>query len=134
MLSFLFGFHGRVRRSSYFLGAILVCVISNLFGLAAIGADVQVIDDFDAWQVMMTPDPLVAALAAVVGGLAFWASLALAAKRWHDVGATGWLALIALIPGASFALFVLLCLIPGNAGPNRFGPDPRAGGGVPATA
>ena len=85
MLSFLFGFNGRVRRSSYFLGALAVCVISNLFGLAAIGADMDVTGDFDSWAFMVTPDPIVAALAAVVGAVALWASLALAAKRWHDV-------------------------------------------------
>lgn len=134
MSSFLFGFNGRVRRSHYFLAAIAVCLVSNLFGLAAIGAEVDVVDDFEGWSLFVTPDPLVSAVAALVGLLAFWASLALAAKRWHDVGATGWLALIALIPGASFAMFLLLCIIPGNKGANRYGPDPRLEGGVPAAA
>lgn len=134
MLSFLFGFNGRVRRSHYFLGAVAVCIISNLFGLAAIGVDMDVVDGFDGWSLIFTPDPVVSTLAGVAGVLAFWASMALAAKRWHDVGASGWLALLALIPGASFALFILLCIIPGTNGPNRYGPDPKAEGGVPAAA
>ncbi|NEX92958.1 DUF805 domain-containing protein [Caulobacter sp. 17J65-9] len=134
MLSFLFGFNGRLRRSHYFLGALAVCVISNLFGLAAINGDADVVEGLHSWSMVFTPNPVVVALASVIGILAFWANMALAARRWHDVGASGWLALLALIPGASFALFFLLCIIPGTKGPNRHGPDPKADSGAPVTA
>lgn len=54
-----------------------------------------------------------------------WSSLALTVKRWHDVGMTGWFAILTLPPFANFMMFVLLCLLPGSTGPNRFGRDPR---------
>ncbi len=46
--------------------------------------------------------------------------LLLAIRRCHDIGITGWAAPLALIPPMS----LLLMLVPGTAGSNRFGPPP----------
>ncbi|HPT31155.1 MAG TPA: DUF805 domain-containing protein [Prolixibacteraceae bacterium] len=53
--------------------------------------------------------------------------LAVCVRRLHDVGKSGWMILIALIPliGAIW-LLVLYCTA-GDAGENKYGPDPKAG-------
>jgi uncharacterized membrane protein YhaH (DUF805 family) len=50
--------------------------------------------------------------------------IALATRRLHDVGLTGWLQLLAIIPLGGLAVIVMVCL-PGVHGPNKHGPDPR---------
>jgi uncharacterized membrane protein YhaH (DUF805 family) len=65
-----------------------------------------------------------------------WAA---AVRRLHDLGVTGWLLLLASIVGLGPVLVVVLAFLPGNAGANRYGPDPRqrviadqpAAGGTP---
>ncbi len=62
-------------------------------------------------------------LASVVSTVA-WAIILLGLiKRAHDLGLSGW---YILIPFFSFWLF----FAPGEGGPNKFGPDPRASCGV----
>ncbi len=51
--------------------------------------------------------------------------LAVSVRRLHDQDRSGWLMLLGLIPVLGwFALFVL-CLLDGNPGENRYGPDPK---------
>lgn len=51
----------------------------------------------------------------------------LAIRRLHDLGQTGWWALITLIPYVGIILGLVLLLAPGTVGPNRYGQDPIAG-------
>lgn len=55
-----------------------------------------------------------------------WAVLATQAKRWHDRNRSGWMVLIHAVPvlGTLWTL-IELGLLPGTAGPNRFGENPR---------
>lgn len=55
------------------------------------------------------------------------------AQRCRDFGWTGWGILIALIPFIGWIFSIALWFIPGNVGPNRYGPDPLAEAG-PLTA
>ncbi|PBB94802.1 DUF805 domain-containing protein [Mesorhizobium sp. WSM3862] len=59
----------------------------------------------------------------------------LTGQRLRDMGVTGWLALLWLPVGvadkyiggaASLAFVLMLCVVPGTEGPNRYGPDPLA--------
>ena len=50
--------------------------------------------------------------------------LALAVRRLHDTGKSGWLVLIGLIPLIGLALLYFM-VIEGDAGPNLYGPDPK---------
>lgn len=60
-----------------------------------------------------------------IAGLVFVVfSCMTAAKRLHDVGWSAWLLLIALIPAVGGFFSILLMIIPGNAGSNRYGPPP----------
>jgi uncharacterized membrane protein YhaH (DUF805 family) len=51
-------------------------------------------------------------------------SLAVTCRRLHDAGLSGWWQLLAIIPGGSIAVLVMT-ILPGNPGSNRYGPDPR---------
>ena len=57
-----------------------------------------------------------------------WPSVAILAKRWHDVDKSAWWILIALVPvvGGIVAL-VFNGFIAGTPGTNRFGPPPSDG-------
>jgi len=50
-----------------------------------------------------------------------WCTLALGVKRLHDFGKPGILALTLFIPVVLLFAFLLLCLWPGDPGPNRYG-------------
>ena len=131
-MGFLFSGDGRIRRTHYGLGGLLVWILMTailIIGLGiAAGAGVGAAGAEDAAvAAVLTPVALAGfgiGLAAVI--LMLWAFVALTSKRLHDIGQSGWWTLIVLLPGVgAFALFLILCLLPGNSGPNRYGPDPR---------
>lgn len=67
------------------------------------------------------------ALTSAVGLGAGLTSIAAHVRRLHDMGKTGWLVLINLIPGANVLFFGYLALIPGFEGENSYGkPKPPA--------
>jgi uncharacterized membrane protein YhaH (DUF805 family) len=56
-------------------------------------------------------------------GVFIW--LAVAAKRWHDRGKSGWWTLIVLVPFiGGIWMFVEAGCLRGTVGPNNYGPDP----------
>ncbi len=120
---FLFSFDGRVGRKTYWLFLVAVLVIFMGIQFAALG-------------------PMIAAAAAdpeAAANMSFpvwiwiifipmmWMSLAVQAKRWHDVDKSAWWILIGLVPfvGGLIAL-VFNGFIAGTPGPNRFGEGPMA--------
>ena len=50
-----------------------------------------------------------------------WSNVALAVKRLHDLGKPGLIALVLFVPVISFVALFVLCLFPGQPGPNRYG-------------
>ncbi|MBS1198429.1 MAG: hypothetical protein H6R18_2214 [Proteobacteria bacterium] len=61
--------------------------------------------------------------------LSFVYSIRLMVLRNHDIGWSGWLALVSLIPYVNALYSILLAVVPGNRGANDYGPQsPRAGG------
>jgi len=107
-------FQGRARRSEYWLFVLLVMVA--YFVAATVGGIVSAV----------THSGVVFALllcAAVLSMLI--PHLAVGVRRLHDAGLTGWLILLGLVPGLGLILIVLF-ILPGTTGPNKFGPDPKA--------
>jgi len=51
-------------------------------------------------------------------------SLAVTIRRLHDRDLTGWFVLLSLIPLIGGVIVLVLTLLPGTDGPNRFGPAP----------
>lgn len=131
----LVGFSGRMRRSHYwllniFLGILSLCLtIAALFAAESAGATGTIL-----WTVTRVMLVLVVA----------WLSLAAIVRRLHDLGLPGSWILISIpvnfvvtiglgADDASFpvrqvitaVLVLLVGLLDGSVGPNRFGPDPR---------
>lgn len=46
-------------------------------------------------------------------------------KRLHDIGWSGGLIFLSLIPFVGMILFLLMLVVGGTKGPNKYGPDPR---------
>jgi uncharacterized membrane protein YhaH (DUF805 family) len=107
-------FNGRARRSEYWLFALFVfvaCIVGfTLAGVISASTKSGVL------------------FALVMGAIVLGTlipHLAVGVRRLHDIGQTGWLMLLSFIPGLGIVLFVLF-LLPGNNGPNKYGPDPKA--------
>lgn len=64
-------------------------------------------------------------LAAAVGPgvllATLYSNLAVSVKRLHDIGYSGFLALALLIPFVNLAFTLWVGILPGTAGPNRYG-------------
>ena len=58
-------------------------------------------------------------------------SLAVGSRRLHDIGKTGWLQLLALIPIIGWLVLIYWDVQPGEPGPNQYG-EPPAGAPVVA--
>ena len=52
-------------------------------------------------------------------------SLAVAVRRLHDTGKSGWFYLVALIPFVGSIWLIILFATEGDVGPNAYGPDPK---------
>jgi uncharacterized membrane protein YhaH (DUF805 family) len=117
----LFSFEGRVGRATYwyFLIAIVAVfvVLGMIFGFGSISVDSQ--------TGMATSGGAGGVAMGLASLLIIWPSLAIAAKRWHDVDKSAWWILIGLVPavGGIIAL-VFNGFIAGTPGPNRFGAPP----------
>ena len=103
-------FTGRAFRAEYWLW----------FLFTVIGALATWILD----AAIFSPTPAgVSPLNSVFDLIVFLPSLAVAARRLHDIDRTAWWLLLALTVIGSIVLIVWFCF-KGTPGPNRFGPDP----------
>ena len=64
----------------------------------------------------------------------FLVFLALGVRRIHDIGLSGWWIFIDLIPVIGVIVIFIFTVIKGNAGDNKYGPDPLGLVVVPAPA
>ncbi|WP_028238085.1 DUF805 domain-containing protein [Stutzerimonas azotifigens] len=107
----VFSVAGRIGRLRYLAwSGVLLAAASGLFLLAAL--------------LMFLSSTLGIFLMVVIGIAMAVVSVQIGAQRLHDIGWTGWLLLVNLIPvlGTLFALVMLA--LPGNKEANRFGPPP----------
>lgn len=106
-------FNGRARRKEYWMFilfnvifAIVAMILDNVLGIA-----------FE--QIGYGPLYILYAIFALLPGLA------VAVRRLHDIGKSGWMFFIAFIPIiGSIWLLILLCT-EGESGSNQYGPDPK---------
>lgn len=109
----LFSFEGRANRARYFWHVVL---------------DDLVVLSMAAMTVFMGVFTSLAALPLVGIGLgAAWAALAITVKRLHDLDRPGWHVLLFMIPLYNICLAIVLFVVEGTVGDNRYGPDPLAG-------
>jgi uncharacterized membrane protein YhaH (DUF805 family) len=72
--------------------------------------------------IILTPSPTL--LAVAILGLVI-PNVAVTIRRLHDMNVTGWIALIIVIPYLGLCALLILMLLNGTSGSNRFGHDPR---------
>ncbi len=131
-------FKGRSRRLEFWMFALLNVIVWTVLvamQLATVGGMAQLAADNDG-----NPLAIYGALFSGVFGiiLALWAlgtiipSIAVTVRRLHDRDMSGWWYLGvfvgSLIPLVNILVslgFLVLMLLPGTAGPNRFGSDPK---------
>jgi uncharacterized membrane protein YhaH (DUF805 family) len=106
-----FQFEGRINRAKYWLGLVLLWAVLSIAAIVAIA-----VDSAAFWV-----------LYSILAVAVIWPYLAIAIKRWHDRGKSGWWVLIGLIPLIGGIWVLVECgFLPGDDGPNEYGPDPLA--------
>lgn len=101
-------FQGRARRSEFWWFALFQLLLN---------AGATAIDAVLLGGMGLLPTLVVLAL--------FLPTLAVAVRRLHDTGRSGWWVLISLIPLIGFVVLLIFYVSGGEDGTNRFGPDPR---------
>lgn len=114
-------FHGRSPRAEFWMFVLFqVLLIGAVFvvgGIWACAGDDEVIDvDRARWLA----DILVLLAVALL-----IPNLAVSVRRLHDQNLSGWLVLMLLVPYLGQIVILVLMLLPGTRGPNRFGPEPH---------
>lgn len=108
---------GRMGRKHYFLLAIVqFAIVFSLafFLLAFVPAD----DGSGAFMMIIFLLLCILLIASLVVGISF------SVRRVHDIGYTGWVLLLLVIPYVDLAVQLVLFLVPGKQEDNEYGPVP----------
>lgn len=107
-------FDGRARRTEYWMytlfNLIFICVLYALFFI--IGADSSMA-------------MLILALIGLYSLATFIPSIAVAIRRLHDVGKSGWMLLVVFIPLLGGIWLLVLYCTDSQPGDNEYGPNPK---------
>jgi uncharacterized membrane protein YhaH (DUF805 family) len=117
-----FDFRGRATRREYwfFLVQLYTAFILAVLILGLVGA-------------IAFPSEIVAGMASVLAGtvtsvlvlMMMIPYVSASIRRLHDHDKSGWLFLLAMVPGVGWIFFLIMMLTPGTQGPNSYGSDPR---------
>ncbi|MEX6501813.1 DUF805 domain-containing protein [Pseudomonas zhanjiangensis] len=107
----VFSIEGRIGRLRYLAWSLVLMLAGlALLGVASMGLAIsQIVGGI--------------LLALVVIGMVV-VSVQIAAQRLHDIGWSAWLWLLNLVPVVGGVFALLLLVVPGDSGANRFGPPP----------
>ena len=108
-----FSMKGRIARQSYAL-AMLFLIIPQFYILFKISQSDEETGIFAFWGLMLL----------IVGFVTLWSTIALTIKRLHDLGITGWLSVLTLVPTISWIFVIGLMFIPSKPVDNEHGPPP----------
>ena len=114
LLWLFFSFSGRIDRQAFALAGIFLYLVRlyPVYRMIAAGDEATV----NFW----------AQIFIVLFGILMISHLAIAAKRLHDFGRSGWYSLLFLI--GDIIVFLLLCIPQGMKGPNRYGQQTNSSG------
>lgn len=97
LLSLLFSFNGRIKRSQYWLGTIAVNVVNWMVVFMSTSANFAAAQAKDP-AAQLSALASNSALMLPVSLAVTWAALAIQVKRFHDRGQSGWWTLLPLAP------------------------------------
>jgi len=95
------GFDGRARRKEYWMFTLVTTIISVILSVIGQTMELPYLDSFYSLAVLLP-------------------TIAVGVRRMHDTNRSGWFILIPL-----YNLY--LAIIEGDAGENKYGPDPKGG-------
>jgi uncharacterized membrane protein YhaH (DUF805 family) len=121
----LWSFDGRIGRTAYAGGSLL-----NLVLMIVATAIVEDLNRGWGGAFSLMQGHLPPLLGVVV--FFIWSTLALTAKRFQDLGNSGWFSLLLLVPGVGLIFIVVLLAAPGQDKDNCYGPAPSTSDLVPA--
>lgn len=111
---FLFSFNGRIPRSAFWIFYCIMYPLSLILGFAPFTTEATGLIKIIIWIVYI-----------IWFIISIWISLAVYAKRWHDINKSGWMTLIILIPLFGFIYFLVkLGFSKGTPGSNLYGDNP----------
>ena len=118
-------FNGRARRKEYWIYNIINSIIGGLLFFLDYRLGTT-IEGLDLDITLTTNEGLDLGILYIIYALfVFIPSLAVAVRRLHDVGKSGWMLLIALIPLIGSIWLLVLYLTNSNPGENKYGPNPK---------
>jgi uncharacterized membrane protein YhaH (DUF805 family) len=108
-------FQGRARRKEYWM----FVLFNYIFSIGLLLIDVYVFDDFlfDGYGIGI--------LSMIYSLFVMLPSWAVAVRRLHDIGKSGWMMLVALIPIAGPIWLLILYATDSQPGENQYGPNPK---------
>ncbi|MBB3111176.1 uncharacterized membrane protein YhaH (DUF805 family) [Paenibacillus phyllosphaerae] len=102
------GFAGRARRKEFWMFYLVNIIISILIGVAEAILGIES-----------------SLLSGLYGLFILLPSLALGARRLHDIGKSGWWLLIGLIPLIGGIVLFVFSIMEGDDDTNKYGQDPK---------
>lgn len=109
--SSLFSFENRIKRNTFWKIVTPIFLVS--FWLSSV---------YDAEN--SPPGFLLSVIGLILSILLVWILYATYVKRLHDLGKSGWYALVVLIPFLNLLFILYLGFAPGNIGANKYGEEP----------
>ena len=108
-------FSGRARRKEYWM-----------FQLVSVGIILGLLFLTGVLGTVSETLAMVGAAAYVLAALGLMVpSLAVAVRRLHDTGRSGWWYLVVFVPFVGPFVMLYFLVIEGDSGPNAYGPDPK---------
>lgn len=109
-----FGVQGRIGRLRYIAWSfVMMLAFIPVYGLA-IGAMIGISEVVGGLLIAVV----------LIGAIVF--GVFIGGQRLHDIGWSAWLWLLNLVPFVGFIFTILMLVMPGTPGPNRYGPPPPA--------
>lgn len=127
LVAFLFSANGRVSRRAYWLSGLVFSAVNLVVlyltfrpWIAIMTGHTDVIMADGVWYNLVQNLTLLAA-----STLLLWCNVVVIVKRWHDLGKSGWWALIIFVPFVGGLWQLVECgFFPGTTGANTYGPAP----------
>ena len=105
-------FKGRARRQEYWMFVLINMIISWSLGLLEYVFDIGIFSTLS----------YIYSLAVLVPGIA------VGVRRLHDIGKSGWFLLFSFIPVLGWIYLIILMATDSEAGPNKWGNNPKGFG------